>query len=598
LLSLYELQAIPGFTEQTWQMLRPFITVRPATTLDIGEGPTQIPSFRQIVSQGRFTFIQRLQQSLEAFHEGRGWMPEPPLSQALGPPQRLYTRLQLQAGPYFSAALIGEKDPYEPLFWRPAQRYYGYDFVSGHIAIGEMGELKRLVLGDFILQVGQGLVFARGLGFGKGGEPILTLKQPSFGLVPYTSVNEYQFGRGAAATLQLSPRWELTALAARQRQSATLADSLDELPRAATLLLTGLHRTPSEFARRGTLLQEGLGGVLTWRKRWHSAGFTALYQRFTPMLDLSTNEPYRLFAFHGKENFLYSGFWDFTLANLNFFGEAAQSRSGGKAISSSIIAALHPTLDVALQLRHFDPQFHSFYAYTFAERSYAVQNEQGIYLGLRVRPTPRWEITAFHDLYRFLWYQYRLNTPAEGHENLFQLTYTVRKKLQIYLRVRHEVRPYNEPAEQAASPLYRTILHARTAMRLHGMYEIQPSWRYQTRVEVVRYHSDTLFWGYLFYQELRWQPRPRWSLVVRWVGYAIPDYDARIYTFEPMPPTTFAIPGFYGVGHRYFLLLKVQMSRAWTLWLRWGENTFYLPVDKEHRRVQEALLQVRYQIGG
>lgn len=601
LLSIYELQAIPGFTEAAFQLMRPFVTVRPATAYDFGEGSTQIPSWQQVREAARFTLIQRVQRQWQYSWDGLSWQPET-LRNASGDPYRLYTRLWLQASPYLSVALIGEKDTYEPLQWAPAQRYYGYDFLSGHIAIGQIGSLQRLVVGDYILQVGQGLVFARGLGFGKGGDPILTLKQPAYGLVPYTSVNEYQFWRGAAATFRLSPQWELTGMVSQLRQDATLRQTLadtTEVPEieVTTLLSSGLHRTPSELARRKSLLHRAGGAILAWRKRWHSAGATILYQHFSPALNLAGPEPYKYFGFQGTENLLASGFWDFTWGNLNFFGEAATSRTGAKAINAAVIAALHPTLDIALQVRHFDPDFTSLYGYTFAERPFALQNEQGVYLGVRLRPAPRWEVAGFQDLYAFPWYRYRANSPTTGYETLLQVTYTIRRKLQVYARLRYEEKPYNVSSDFAQGEyLYRLIPHRRGYVRVHGVYEINPFWRYMARIEVSQYTRETQSRGMLMYQDVRWQPSFWLSVSLRWVMYRIESYDARIYTYEAMPPTTFFIPGYYGEGQRVYGMVRVRVGRQWTVWVRVGQNLFRPPGERSYRRSTEALLQVRYQL--
>jgi len=289
LLSIYELQAVPGFTESVIRQIIPFVRVAPATPYDLGPGPPQPPSLARIGELSRFTFIQRVQRNLSYRGDGTTWTPDT-LRNAQGNPYRLYTRLWLQANPYFSLALIGEKDYYEPLRWDPQKRYYGYDFLSGHVAIGGLGRLQKLIVGDYILQVGQGLVLARGLGFGKGGDVILTLKQPAFGLVPYTSVNEYQFWRGAAVSYRLANRWEVIGFVSRLRQDGTtISDTTDEeeVVFVRTLLSSGLHRTPSELNRRQNLLHTAQGAVLTYRHRYTTLGGTFLEQRFEPSLRLT-----------------------------------------------------------------------------------------------------------------------------------------------------------------------------------------------------------------------------------------------------------------------------------------------------------------------
>ncbi|MCS7162815.1 MAG: helix-hairpin-helix domain-containing protein [Bacteroidia bacterium] len=597
LLSIYELQAIPGFTEAVFETLRPYIQVRPAAETDIGSGLPQWPTWTQIKAAQRFTWIQRLQRTIVFTNAGGRWQEER-LPRALGDPYRLYQRLWFQALPYLSVALIAEKDAYEPLRWTASQRYYGYDFVSGHIAVGRLGPLRRALLGDYVLQVGQGLVFARGLGFGKGGDPILTLKQPHYGLLPYSSVNEYQFWRGAALTYLFSPQWELTAMVSRRFYDATVVEDTvaEVLAEARTLWTGGLHRTRSEMARRQQLRQEALGGVLHWQQGWQRAGLTLLYERFTPPLALNTGPPYRFFGFAGAENLIGSLYWDATWANLNFFGEVAQSRSGGKALTASVLVAVHRRADLALQVRHFDPNYHSLWGYTFAERPFAPENEAGLYIGLRVRPTPRWEIAAFQDAYRFLWYRYRASSPTAGHEGFLQVSYTLRRRLHLYARVRYETKPYNYRSDTFSTPLPVLIPHQRAYVRLHGIYELSPFFRYQARLELSGYQRESTSQGLLLYQDVRWQPNFRWSLSLRWVLYRTTSYEARIYTYEAMPPTTFYIPGYYGEGQRVYALLRVRLSRAWTLWLRLGQNLFRPPGEKTYRRILDGLIQVRYQL--
>ena len=596
LLSIYELQAVPGFTESVIRQIRPFVRVAPATPNDLGSGPPPPPSLDRIRELARFTAIQRIQRNLFYRGDGLTWAPET-LPKAQGDPYRLYTRLWLQANPYLSMALIGEKDYYEPLRWASGARYYGYDFLSGHIALGRLGRLEKLVLGDYILQVGQGLVLARGLGFGKGGDPILTLKQPFFGLVPYTSVNEYQFWRGAAVSYRIAPRVELTAFYSRLRQDGTVVQdttSEEEAVFVRTLLSSGLHRTPSELDRRKNLLHTAQGAVLTYRHRYTTLGGTFLRQRFEPPLNLSGRAFYQAYNFVGTENQLWSAFWDVTIGNVNAFGEAAMSASGGKGITSAFIASLGPHLDAALQIRHFDPNFHSFYGYTFAERPFALQNEQGIYLGLRIKPAYAWEFTAFYDLYRFPWYRYRAHGPTIGHENLLQITYRPNRRFQVYARLRYETKPYNISGDTAL--LYRLVDHTRAYVRAHLMYMPGNAWRYQARVEHSWYQRERFSRGYLMYQDVRWQPNFDWSISIRWVVFRVESYDARIYTYEAMPPTTFYIPGYYGEGQRWYVQVRRRFGRHWTVWVRVGYLLVRFPESREWRRGSDMLLQVRYQL--
>ncbi|MCS6790863.1 MAG: helix-hairpin-helix domain-containing protein [Bacteroidia bacterium] len=606
LLSIYELQTIPGFTEQVYRQMQPFIRVKPTAAEDLSGKAFRLPSLSQLRQSSYFSFIQRAEhQSLQAWN-GERWVGDS-LSNAVGGPQRLYTRLWLQANPYLSVAVIGEKDFFEPFRWNPERRYYGYDFLSGHIAISEIGTLKRLVLGDYIMQFGQGLVFARGFGFAKGGDPIVTPKQPAFGLMPYTSVNDFQFWRGAAATFSPLKDVELTLMRSRRFLSGNPVQVIDDTISGEVevvidrLLTRGQHRTQAELNQRARLRSDAMGGVLAWRKDWQTVGLTFLHQTFSPKLRLAGREPHRFYDFAGTATYVGSAYWDLTLYNLNFFGEMAMSRSQGKALSAGVLAPLHTTVDAVVLLRHFDPNFHSFSSYTFAEAPFIVQNEQGFYLGARIRPSPRWEIQGFQDIYRFPWYRFRISTPTHGYETLLQITYTVRRKFQSYIRLRHEGRPFNtywlyaSPSEKLNDLTY----HRRTFLRMQAVHEINPMWRFQSRLELVWYQREQRSGGYLFFQDVRWQPIPRLSLSVRWVTYRLNSFDARVFAFEAMPPTLFFVPFFYGYGHRTYAFLRLYLLEPhWTLWLRIGQNTFRRPDNMRLTRTTEALIQIEYQLWG
>jgi hypothetical protein len=215
-------------------------------------------------------------------------------------------------------------------------------------------------------------------------------------------------------------------------------------------------------------------------------------------------------------------------------------------------------------------------------------------VGLRLRPTYAWEITGFYDLYRFPWYRYRAHGPTIGHENLFQITYRPNRRFQVYARLRYERKPYDISGDTAV--FYRLIEHTRAYVRLHLTYAPGMVWRYQARIEHSWYERERFSQGYLLYQDVRWQPSFNWSVTLRWVVFRVGSYDARIYTYEAMPPTTFYIPGYYGDGQRWYVMMRWRIGRRWTVWGRIGYLLVRFPESRQWRRGIDGLLQVRYEL--
>ena len=113
-------------------------------------------------------------------------------SRYLGSPQHLLTRYRFNSGGRLSMGLTMEKDAGEGFFSNYQKN--GFDFYSGYIALSGSSKIKKLVLGDYSLQFGQGLSLWSGLSFNKGVFPTAAVKQ-DIGLRPYTSANETMFFR-------------------------------------------------------------------------------------------------------------------------------------------------------------------------------------------------------------------------------------------------------------------------------------------------------------------------------------------------------------------------------------------------------------------
>lgn len=108
-----------------------------------------------------------------------------------GSPFKLYARYKMYSQKDFSLGFTIEKDEGESQL---------ADFKSFHVQFQNKGHWKNSTLGDYQLQVGQGLVSSAGFYIGKGSETVLTTRRNQLGVRPCTSTLENNFFRGASAT--------------------------------------------------------------------------------------------------------------------------------------------------------------------------------------------------------------------------------------------------------------------------------------------------------------------------------------------------------------------------------------------------------------
>src|SRR3989344_3283291 len=174
-ISIYELQSLTYWDLATIQLVLPFIRVD--DRLD------QLHlTFKDAIQEGKFELYTRYQRTPEqkpGYTEVSDSVLAASNSYYHGNPDRYYTRFRYTYRTNLSLGFTAEKDP-------------GEEFFKGGKYI------RSVALGDYLVQIGQGLNTWSGYAFGKTAD-IFASKKTANMLRPYTSVDENRFFRGAAA---------------------------------------------------------------------------------------------------------------------------------------------------------------------------------------------------------------------------------------------------------------------------------------------------------------------------------------------------------------------------------------------------------------
>ncbi|RYY20109.1 MAG: hypothetical protein EOO36_04175 [Cytophagaceae bacterium] len=606
LLSLYELQAVPGWELRTIYRVLPFVAV-PADDPNRARGSLW-QRLKNEENNALFVRYERVLQRRKGYAAADTLQGRPTL-RYLGSPDKLLVRYRVSHAHDFSLGFAAEKDAGEPVTWQPRQGQFGPDFLSAHFFLQEHGRLKTLALGDYQLQFGQGLLLSSGLAVGKGSETITTLRRSSVGVRPYSALLENTFFRGAAATYQLAPRWEATAFASRKNIDANLQQNADSLAQfdefGSSLLYTGLHRTATELADRHNLQETVGGGNLGYLSADGNLalGLTTVATHYgTPLLRRA--EPYNRFEFSGSNNVALGGHYSYVWRNLLLFGETARTTGGGLGTVNGLLAGLGTRVDASVLVRHYNADFHTFYGNALSENTRNI-DESGLYLGLKVRPAARWEVSAYFDQFRFPWLRYRVGAPSRGNDALLRLAYTPTKTSLLYAQYRVRLKP-----RDLASSLGRPVPLPGQQLR-HSLlvyYDTQPGGRLGLRTRLQGSHlrdDDNLPWrsGYVLSQDATVQLGRRVQLSARYAVFDADDYDTRQYVFEQDVLYAVSIPALYGQGTRAYAITQITFNKHFTLWLRYADTRYrHQPtVGTGLEAIQgtarsEVKMQVRYRL--
>ena len=583
LLSVYELQSIEGYDQRTITRILPFVGV-----LSSNANASRGSFWQRVAREDNNALYLRYERVLQ---QRQGYTPPTiyqgqPTTRYLGSADKVLLRYRVSHTKDFSLGFALEKDAGEQLIWNPRNGQFGADYASAHLLLQERGRLKALALGDYQLQFGQGLLLSSGLGVGKGAETITTLRRSSVGVRAYASLLENTFFRGGAATYQVAPTVQATAFASRKNVDANLQQSRDSLAQfdefTSGLLYTGFHRTASELANRHRLAETVGGGNATYTSRNGNLaiGATGVFTHYGTAI-LKRPEPYNRFEFSGRENLALSLNYSYVYRNFLLFGETARSSGGGLGTVNGLLASLGSSVDAALLVRHYDPTFHTLYGNAFSENTRNI-NETGVYLGLKVRPVAKWEISAYYDQFRFPWLRYRASAPTDGHDALLRLAYTPTKTSLLYVQLRQRLKPRDLATADLANVSPGRALplpgeQLRQSLLLYYNTAPGPALELRTRLQALRLRDDAnLAWrsGFALAQDVSYRLNRSLKLTARYAIFDADDYDSRQYVYEQDVLLAVSVPALYGQGTRVYGIAEIRLNRSLTLWLRYAETRY------------------------
>lgn len=600
LMTLYELQSLTFWDLETIELVRPFVRVD--DKLD-----NLHVTFREALRQGKFEWFLRYQPTVEP-KLGYEKVPDSVLASSnnyyYGNSDRYYTRFRYTYKTNISIGFTAEKDPGEE-FFRGSQKN-GFDFYSAHVFFKGGKYVRGVALGDYQVQIGQGVGFWSSYAFGKTAD-IATSKRTAIPLRAYTSVDENRFMRGAAIDLGYKNFGLLLFASSKRVDAAGIADStLDDLEFISTLDLSGLHRTNREIARRNALRENIAGANLNYHKGLFRIGATGVYQGYDKPF-VKDVKLYNQYDFRGQHHLNFSTDYSFNFKNVSLFGEVAKAfndslsgLSSGWAMMHGALISLDSKVSFGLVYRDYQRDYFSFYNAGFSEGS-NTQNERGLYSGIKMKFNSKWSMNGYVDLFKFPWMKYGVDGPSRGHEFLVQPTYKPNKIFEVYFRFRQQLRERNSSLyEGAVTPIEP---YTQRNYRLNLSYVISEAFTYKSRIELLTINSQSKGFqkGMMVTQDLLWKPKSSpIDLAFRYALFDTDGYDTRIYSFENNALYVFAVPAYYYQGSRAYILIRYSFLRHCDLWVRYGyflyNNRFQVSSGAEQingSRKSDLVIQLR-----
>jgi hypothetical protein len=570
-ITVFELQGVEGIDRVTIKKLLPFIKILPPGN-EFFTSKLKSPDVHEV--------IMRYQTDLEV---KKGY--QPPDTSASGElstryagnPGRIFSRYTYSRSSSYSFGFTVEKDPGEQIIWDPSTDRYGLDYYSFHGMVENLGVVKKVIVGDFNMDHGQGLIFGSGLRVGKGFEPITTVRRNNLGLRPYRSVYESKDFSGAAIECSLKGI-NFTLFYSKVNRDAVLKEGLLDTndPAITSIQEMGLHRTPSEIMAKHALTDKSIGGSLHFSDRNGKVqvGLNALLTEYNFPI-VRGSKPYQYFNFSGFQNHVGSVYANWFLRNGHIFGELASSNGGGYAISTGVLKSLTPGLQMAIHYRNYSRNYHSFYGSAFGVNS-TTSNEQGIYWGLKFTPYRDLLITTYFDFYKFPWLKYRVDAPSEGREFMISAQWRQFDRVGLTVQYRQRLSQENQSIEN--SPYAELMDKNRKQLYLVLDNQVHKNLSLRTKLQFtkVRFGMEN-YVGIMIAQDVSYSMK-KTSFSIRYSMFDADDYDSRIFIYEREVLHGYYMPSYYGQGLRYYLVARHDITTQISFWIKFGQTKYF---DKE-----------------
>lgn len=552
-----ELLDVRGIGEATYQRMSPYVS--------IGGAESQ---FRDMymrpeywLANRKFDIFSRYQQNLQT---SQGYKEPDSTGGYLGNPVKYYQRIRMTSN-HLSINLTQEKDPGEQV-----TGVTGFDYNSAHLALTDNGKLKDLVIGDYSLSFGQGLVLWSGGTFGKGREVTGTISKNERGVKPYTSAQETDFFRGVAATY--GEALELTAFYSnRPRTASVISGDTTRFPSS-----TGFHRTENELERKNNIDQMVVGGRARLDSRYGLIGVSGYYNSFSSYIAQGTPLSNQ-FDFEGSENSVLGVDYRGLIGNAFIFGEFARSQNGGYGGVGGIEAPIADNTELAISYRNYKRDFQSFLASGFGESSSSPQNEEGFYVGLRHSLTEKVTLSGYFDQYEFAAPRFGTTQATGGFDMLGLAEVFFNSRLNVYVLLRNEIQDeeYVAITDRGTEELLLGE-EQRASIRANFEYWVSPSVRLRSRVEFVRNKEAGGGWedGFLIYQDVRLQPFPNLRIDGRISLFDTESFTTRVYQFESDLLYVLSNTVLYDRGQRAYVAIKYDANDFLDIWFKYGITVF------------------------
>lgn len=479
-------------------------------------------------------------------------------------PFKVYNRFNFDYGKNLRFGFLLEKDSGE----RRIDDLNIY-FLNYH----DNSNQNKLIIGNYRLEVGQGLVFGNPYGYYKGSDPIYPAKIQRRNLLEYSLVDENASLYGVSGQYCFSIYQFIIFYSSKKLDASVNSDGTFE-----SFYTTGYHRNCSEMNKKDRINEQLIGGRIQIKPSPNLLVGTTYYQSIFDHTAIIKNEEQQRFAFEGNQNELIGMDFNLTLYQFNLFGEVARSKNSGFGLLTGIFFEIQK-LRLVILGRNYSKNFNSLHGNSFSEQSNHLQNERGIFWGFQFKPIKNLKLGIYFDQFKLPWRSYFIPMPSSGKDFLLRVEHKVFKNLILSFQFKFEEK------EQYLSEIKSIIPRNQTNLRMQFDFQPLNLIKFRSRLEKVQVSYQRFrqlpsiypdrFKGLLLYQDAIFQLNHNFDIAARLSLFDTDEYESRVYQFEHDVPGMLTNQMLFGKGTRSYIRLRWGIIKNLDLSIKFGSTQYW-----------------------
>lgn len=486
-------------------------------------------------------------------------------------PFQIYHRYIIHYRNEFSAGIVLEKDSGERMLDDLRLYFFKYNDKSNQ---------KKLIVGNYRLEFGAGLIFGNPYYYSKGANPTYALKRFPNELIEYRIVDENASLYGIAG--QLSFKFYQILLF----YSSNLLDaSLNLDGTVKNFYHSGYHRSASELEKKDNLVEQMIGARINVKPTSsHSLGVTYYNNKYNRQF-FNDSETQNFDQPPRNRNTVIGFDYRAIVGQLNFLGEAAYSRNGGHGFLAGIIMDANP-VTIAVLARNYAKNFISYHGNSFSEMSSYPHNEKGIYLGVQCNIFKKLKLALYFDQFKFPWSTYFTPMPSSGTDFFCRIEHQPISHLTVYFQIKISQKDRAVSASDELNRIQKIILpREQTNARFQIEYRpwrnisirqrLEKTWINYPNCSNSMLNQQHNFHGIALYQDISIKFRHNVTGTGRITFFDTDSYDSRIYQFERDVPGMFSSQALYDAGNRWYFTLEWKLKSFMRISCKLGSIHYY-----------------------